>query len=672
MTQSVGKKINKLREEILQHNYSYYVLDEPTIPDAEYDKLMQELQKLEAKHPRLITVDSPTQRVGAKPLDEFTPAKHEVPMLSLGNVFDTDELEAFEVRIKDRLKKDINLDYTAEPKLDGLAVSLIYEKGILARGATRGDGITGEDITENIRTIKSVPLRLRQYKKLPQKLEVRGEVFIPKNSFEEMNAKARKAGEKTFVNPRNAAAGSLRQLDPRNTAKRPLDIYFYSATNIDKLTSIMTQYESLEWLREIGLKVCPEAKLVPGFRGCVNYYKEILSKRDSLEYEIDGVVYKVNDLSLQNELGFISRAPRWAVAHKFPAQEAVTKVVDIEFQVGRTGALTPVAKLKPVFVGGVTVSNATLHNMDEVKRKDVRVKDTVIVRRAGDVIPEVVKTVLKPGVKREKPVKPPKRCPDCNSDVVQINDEAVIRCSGGLYCPAQRKGAIKHFASRTAMDIEGLGDKLVDQLVDSGLVQNVSDLYHLEKESVVTLERMGEKSTENLLSAIEKSKKTTFARFIYALGIREVGETTAAVLADFFADLISIMNAEFEELQEVSDVGPVVAENIIAFFKQAHNQEVINELINVGISWKQNKKSSKQKKHLAGNTYVLTGSLEKFSRTEAAALLKLCGAKVTSSVSKNTTAVIAGDKPGSKLNKASALGVTILSEKDLLSLLQNE
>ena len=670
MAESAGKKIKKLREEILQHNYSYYVLDEPTIPDVEYDKLMLALQKLEAKNPRLVTIDSPTQRVGAKPLDEFPSAKHEVPMLSLGNVFSEEELEAFEVRIKDRLKQDLNLDYTAEPKLDGLAVSLIYEKGVLIRGATRGDGMTGEDITENIRTIKSVPLRLRKHKSLPKVLEVRGEVYISKKSFDKMNAKARKTGEKTFVNPRNAAAGSLRQLDPSNTAKRPLDIYFYSATGIEKSTSITTQHDALNFLKELGLRVCPEVKLVPGFRGCLNYYKEILEKRDSLGYEIDGVVYKVNELELQNELGFVSRAPRWAVAHKFPAQEAVTKVLGIEFQVGRTGALTPVAKLDPVFVGGVTVSNATLHNMDEVKRKDVRVGDTVIVRRAGDVIPEVVKTVLKPGVKRTKSVQAPTQCPECNSDAMQIEDEAVIRCSGGLFCPAQRKGAIKHFASRTAMDIEGLGDKLVDQLVDEGLIKSVKDLYHLDKESVVALERMGDKSAENLLKAIDKGKKTTFARFIYALGIREVGEATAAALADYFLDLDSLMSAEAEQLQEVPDVGPVVAKNIVAFLKQSHNQEIIDELVRVGINWDKKKKSAKQKTHLAGNTYVLTGSLESLTRSDAASLLKSYGAKVTSSVSKKTTAVIAGENPGSKLTKADKLGVPILSEKELLALLK--
>ena len=663
MAVTIQNKIKKLREEIQQHNYSYYVLDEPTIPDAEYDKLMRSLQQLEEAHPKFITADSPTQRVGAKPLEAFAPAKHAVPMLSLGNVFSGEELEAFEVRIKDRLKRDINIDYTAEPKLDGLAVSLVYEKGLLVRGATRGDGMTGEDITENIRTIKAVPLRLRKHKKLPNKLEVRGEVFIAKKSFEKMNAKAREKGEKTFVNPRNAAAGSLRQLDPRNTAKRPLDIYFYSATEIEKLTTITTQFESLQFLKELGLKVCPEVQKVPGYRGCLNYYQEILQKRDKLKYEMDGVVYKVNDLALQKELGFVSRAPRWAIAHKFPAQEAVTKVERIEFQVGRTGALTPVAKLQPVFVGGVTVSNATLHNMDEVKRKDVRAGDEVIVRRAGDVIPEVVKTVLKPGVKRSRAVNAPLKCPECDSDTLRIEGEAVIRCSGGLFCPAQRKGAIKHFASRTAMDIEGLGDKLVDQLVDEKLIESVQDLYALEKEKIIALERMGEKSAANLLAAIEKSKHTTFSRFIYSLGIREVGEVTAHALSEHFSDLTSLLNANDEQLQEIDDVGPVVAKNLMYFFAQKHNREVIDALIEAGITWKkkakQTRKAANKKASLSGNTYVLTGSLQQFTRTEASEKLKQLGAKVTSSVSKKTTAVFAGKNPGSKITKAESLGVKV-------------
>jgi len=671
MAISVQSKIKKLRDEIQKHNYSYYVLDEPVIPDVEYDKLMHGLQELEDANPKLITADSPTQRVGAKPLDSFVSANHEVPMLSLGNVFSAEELEAFEIRIKDRLKIDINIDYTAEPKLDGLAVSLIYKKGLLVRGATRGDGMTGEDITENIRTIKSIPLRLRKHKKLPDTLEVRGEVFMPKKGFEKMNAVARKKGEKTFVNPRNAAAGSLRQLDPRNTAKRPLDIYFYSATNIEKFTAITTQHESLQFLKELGLKVCPEVSLVPGYKGCLSFYEGISKRRDKLDYEMDGVVYKVNDLALQEELGFISRAPRWAVAHKFPAQEAVTKVDRIEFQVGRTGVLTPVAKLEPVFVGGVTVSNATLHNMDEVLRKDVREGDKVIIRRAGDVIPEVVKTVLKAGKKRNKPTRAPTKCPECDSEVVRIDEEAVIRCSAGLFCPAQRKGAIKHFASRTAMDIEGLGDKLVDQLVDEKLISSVQNLFYLQKENIAELERMGEKSATNLLASIEESKQTSFSRFIYSLGIREVGVATATALADYFPDLKSLLSASNEQLQEIDDVGPVVAENITAFIAQAHNREVIDELIKARIVWKKAAKVKKKNGYLAGKTYVLTGSLEKFSRPKAAEQLKQLGAKVTSSVSKKTTAVIAGESPGSKVNKAEALGVEILNEKDLLKLLKS-
>jgi len=671
MAVSIQNKIKKLREEILQHNYSYYVLDEPVVPDAEYDKLMRRLQKLEEENPKLVTAESPTQRVGAKPLDSFPSAKHEVAMLSLGNVFNLEELEAFEVRIKDRINRDINIDYTAEPKLDGLAVSLIYEKGILVRGATRGDGMTGEDITENIRTIKSIPLKLRAHKKLPNKLEVRGEVFMPKKGFEEMNAVARKKGEKTFVNPRNAAAGSLRQLDPRSTAKRPLDIYFYSATNIEKVTKISTQYESLQFMKELGLKICPEVDLVPGYRGCMSFYEKILNKRDKLDYEIDGVVYKVNELTLQEELGFVSRAPRWAVAHKFPAQEAVTKVDRIEFQVGRTGALTPVAKLEPVFVGGVTVSNATLHNMDEVKRKDVREGDEVIIRRAGDVIPEVVKTVLKKGQRRSKPIQAPTTCPECDSQAIRVDDEAVIRCSAGLICPAQRKGAIKHFASRLAMDVEGLGDKLVDQLVDEGLVSSVQDLYSLNKESVSSLERMGEKSATNLLAAIEESKKTSFARFIYALGIREVGEATAGALADNFPNIDALVNANDDELQDIDDVGPVVAENIITFLAQTRNRKVIDELVSAGVEWKKPVRLNKKNASLAGNIYVLTGTFEKFTRPQATEKLKQLGAKVTSSVSKKTTAVIAGEKPGSKVTKAEKLGIKILSEKDLSKLLKS-
>ncbi len=668
MADSVKDKIKKLREAIRRHDYSYYVLSNPEIPDAEYDQLMRALQKLENEHPDLISGDSPTQRVGAQPLDSFSQVKHEVLMLSLDNVFSDGELQDFENRVKDRLKRSTDMKYTAEPKLDGVAVSLVYEDGKLVRAATRGDGTTGEDITKNIRTIRSVPLLL--FRRTPKKLEVRGEVYMPKRKFERMNDEARRKGEKKFVNPRNAASGSLRQLDPSITAKRPLDIYFYSVVNIEKHTSIATQYKALCYMRDLGLKVCPEVRQVSGYQGCLDYYQEMLSKRDGLDYELDGVVYKVNNLLLQEELGVISRAPRWAVAHKFPAQEVITEVSGIEFQVGRTGVLTPVAKLSPVFVGGATISNATLHNVDEVERKDVRVGDKVIVRRAGDVIPEVVKTVIGPGGARGEPVQVPERCPVCKSDILRIEGEPVVRCSSGLYCPAQRKGAIKHFASRAAMDVEGLGDKLVDQLVEQGLITCVKDLYHLKKEQLVALERMGEKSAENLLAALEESKKTTFARFIYALGIREVGKATATALAEHFQDLDSLMQTDSERLQEVPDIGPVTAQNITTFFNQEHNREVIMELRKVGIVWK--KKTESVKQHLAGKIYVFTGRLEKYSRTQAASRLKALGAKVTGNVSKKTTAVIAGDDPGANLTKARELGVTVYDEKDLLTLLQGE
>ena len=672
MTRAVRNKIEKLRADIERHSYAYHVLDDPVIPDAEYDALFRALQKLEADHPSLVTPDSPTQRVGAKPLDTLPPAEHEVPMLSLGNVFDAGELKAFEMRIRDRLGGDGDIEYTAEPKIDGLAVSLVYENGVLVRGATRGDGITGEDITENIRTIRSIPLRLQRHEGIPEKLEVRGEVFMSRHGFERINAQARHEGKKTFVNPRNAAAGSLRRLDPRDTARYPLDVYFYSATNIARHTPVRTQFDALQYLKKLGLRVCAEARRVSGHAGCLEYYETILDKKASLDYEVDGVVYKVNDLAVQEALGIVSRAPRWAVAHKFPAQEAVTRITDIRFQVGRTGALTPVAKLEPVFVGGATVSNATLHNMDEVRRKDVRVGDEVIIRRAGDVIPEVVKTVLKPGAGRSEAIPVPKTCPECNAEVVQIEGEAVIRCSGGLYCPAQRKGVIKHFASRTAMDIEGLGHKLVDQLVDKEQVSSVKDIFHLTKEKITALEFMGDRSAENLLNAIEKSKHTSLARFIYALGIRGVGEATAAALADHFRDLGPLLQADAEHLQEVPDVGPVIAENITSFFRQSYNQEVISELISAGIVWEIIPESEKRKAPLAGKTYVLTGRMEKFSRPEAASRLKSLGAKVTGSVSKETTAVFAGKNPGSKIVQADSLDVPVLKEDDLLALLQDE
>ncbi len=672
MTRAIEQKIEQLREALEQHSYAYHVLDDPLIPDVEYDALFRNLQQLESDHPHLVTPASPTQRIGAKPSDAFPPAEHAEPMLSLGNVFDAAEFEAFETRIRDRLGEDREIEYTAEPKIDGLAVSLVYENGVLVRGATRGDGFTGEDITENIRTIRSVPLRLQKHPDLPERLEVRGEVFMSKTGFEKINEKARGEGKKPFVNPRNAAAGALRRLDPRETAGYPLDAFFYNATGAVKQTSVRTQFGVLQYLKEMGLKVCGEARQVSGCQGCLEYHAAVLEKRAALDYELDGVVYKVNDLASQEVLGMVSRAPRWAVAHKFPAQEAATRVADIRFQVGRTGALTPVAKLEPVFVGGATVSNATLHNMDEVNRKDVRIGDRVIIRRAGDVIPEVVKTILGPGAKRSDPVQVPRKCPECDSEVVQVEGEAVIRCSGGLYCPAQRKGVIRHFASRKAMDIEGLGTKLVDQLVDQGLVSSVKDLFHLAKEDLVELEFMGELSATNLLEAIEKSKDTTLARFIYALGIREVGEATAASLAGQFRDLEPLQQADCEALQEVPDVGPVIAENITAFFRQPHNREILSELTCEGmIGWLVEPRPDEQEQPLSGKTFVLTGRLEKFSRGEAALQLKALGAKVTGSVSRKTTAVIAGENPGSKVDKAQSLGVDVLAEEDLLALLQD-
>ena len=661
------QQIESLRSQINQHNYSYYVLDQPSIPDSEYDRLFRELLALEEKYPDLIAPDSPTQRVGATPLSSFKQVQHEVAMLSLGNVFSVDELEAFNKRVCDRISFSESVEYSAEPKLDGLAVSLLYEKGVLLRGATRGDGAMGEDITSNIRTIDTVPLKLIGAD-IPTRLEVRGEVFISRQGFEEMNARARSSGEKIFANPRNAAAGSLRQLDSRITAKRPLEIYFYGVGILEGVSTPTTHSEMLLLLRSLGLRVNNESRVVKGVTGCLRYYDGIGKKREKLAYDIDGVVYKVNDLAAQDRLGFVSRAPRWAVAHKFAAQEEITVLNAIEFQVGRTGALTPVARLEPVNVAGVIVSNATLHNMDEVERKDVRVGDTVIVRRAGDVIPEVVAAVLDRRPKQTKKIKMLKRCPICNSEVIRIEGEAVSRCSGGLYCSAQRKQAIKHFASRKAMDIEGLGDKLVDQLVDESLIEHIDDLFHLSVDQLAALERMGQKSAENLISALDKSKTTSLAKFIYALGIREVGEATAQNLAGHFGGLDKLMQADEEELLAVPDIGPVVAKHIATFYQQKHNRDIINRLQKSGINWPAEKSSSASERVLEGNTYVLTGTLSSMTRDEAKQKLQALGAKVAGSVSKKTTAVIAGENAGSKLDKAETLGVEVLSERDLLQL----
>lgn len=671
ISSDIKKRVEMLRRQINEHNYSYYVLDNPQIPDAEYDRLMRALQDLEAQYPELITAQSPTQRVGAQPLGAFGQVRHEMPMLSLANAFSEEELLAFDKRLHERLQDEAMIEYAAEPKLDGLAVSLLYKDGVLQRGATRGDGVTGEDITQNIRTIKSIPLQL-QHAGWPRVLEVRAEVYMPKKGFNELNARARENDEKIFVNPRNAAAGSLRQLDARITATRPLAMFCYSVGVFEGGELASKHSEILAQLQHWGLRVCGQSEVVMGPQGCLDYYARIGAARDALPYDIDGVVYKVNRLDQQQTLGFVSRAPRWAIAHKFPAQEELTQLLDVEFQVGRTGALTPVARLQPVFVGGVTVSNATLHNMDEVERKDVRVGDTVIVRRAGDVIPEVAGVVLARRPATATKIIMPALCPVCGSQVMREEGEAVSRCTGGLYCAAQRKEAIKHFASRRAMDVDGLGDKIVEQLVEQGLVDHVDDLFALTVEQIAGLERMGEKSASNLVQALEKSKHTTLARFIFALGIREVGESTAQALAAFYADLDALMSADEDSLQSVPDVGPVVARYVMTFFRQAHNQEIIERLRQAGVQWPRPEQGAAGGvQPLSGKTYVITGTLSAMTREQAKEKLQGLGAKVSGSVSKKTTALIAGEEAGSKLTKAQSLGIEILDEQALLHLLES-
>ncbi len=665
--QALQQQLETLREHLRYHNHRYYVLDDPQIPDVEYDRLFRELQALETAHPELITPDSPTQRVGAAPLTEFGEIKHTIPMLSLGNVFSDEELLAFDKRIHDRLKSDAETEFVAEPKLDGLAISIRYENGVFTRAATRGDGETGEDVTHNVRTIASVPLRLLG-EGYPAVLEVRGEIYMPRAGFEAFNAKMRALGEKTFVNPRNAAAGSLRQLDPRLTAQRPLDIFCYAVGLVEGGTVPDTHYAILQQFRAWGLRVCPDIRIVQGAEGCLDYFREIGTRRNSLPYDIDGVVYKVNSIATQQELGFISRAPRWAIAHKFPAQEEITELEGVDFQVGRTGALTPVARLKPVFVGGVTVSNATLHNMDEIERKDVRIGDFVIVRRAGDVIPEVASVILDRRPAGTTPIVMPTHCPVCGSEVQRSEGEAVARCTGGLYCPAQVKEAIKHFASRKAMNIEGLGDKMVEQLFDAGLIRHVDDLYTLDVEAIAALERMGKKSAENLIAALESSKSTTLERFIYALGIRNAGEGTAKGLARYFGSLEAIQAANEETLKLVPDIGVIVAANVAQFFAEAHNRDTIQHLRDLGVHWVNYEVKPAEALPLAGKTYVITGTLSR-AREDIKADLEALGAKVSGSVSKKTTALIAGENAGSKLDKAQSLGVEILDEDALSALL---
>jgi DNA ligase (NAD+) len=665
-------KLESLKQQIRHHNYRYHVLDDPEVPDAEYDRMVRQLQAIESENPELITEDSPTQRVGDAPISAFGTVQHQVPMLSLDNAFAADELREFHRRVTDRLELEEGADqlcYAAEPKLDGAAVSLLYENGQLVRGATRGDGTTGEDITHNVRTIDAVPLRLIG-KDYPPTLEVRGEVFMPKAGFDAYNKKAEQAGEKTFVNPRNAAAGSLRQLDPKLTAERPLDMYVYSVGRIDGGELPETHSEVIERLQGWGLKTCPESAVVEGVEGCLAYYEALGAKRDSLPYEIDGVVYKVDNLLQQRELGFVSRAPRWAIAHKFPAQEELTTVEGVEFQVGRTGAVTPVARLKPVFVGGVTVSNATLHNIDELHRKDVRVGDTVTIRRAGDVIPEVVGVIASRRPKGTKAVQLPKNCPVCGSAVTREGDEAVARCSGGLYCSAQRAEALKHFVSRKAMDIEGLGSKIIEQLVAIDRIKTPADIFQLTKDELAEMERMGEKSAENLVNSIEENRSTTLERFLYALGIREVGEATASALASYFGTLDAIVTATEDELVEVPDVGPIVASRIRSFFDETHNRDVIKALRDSGVHWRESApQRSPSKGGLSGKTFVLTGTLPSMTRDEAKQKIQACGGKVSGSVSKKTSYLVYGDKAGSKLAKAQELGVETIDEAGLTVLL---
>ena len=671
---SANKRIDDLRSQIRKHDYFYYVLDDPSVPDAEYDRLMRELVALEAQYPELITSDSPGQRVSGMPVDSFKQVKHVVPMLSLSNVFDYDELVAFDKRVKDRLGRDQDIEYNAEPKLDGLAVSLLYKEGLLVQAATRGDGSTGEDITENVRTIRSVPLSL-EGKNIPGRLEVRGEVFISRKGFQRMNEYAREHNQKEFVNPRNAAAGSLRQLDAKLTAQRPLEIFCYGVGEVEQGSLPNDHYSLLQQLKQWGLRVCPLIELVKGVEECWRYYEKILWQREQLEYEIDGIVYKVNSKQYQDELGFVSRAPRWATAHKFPAQEAITIINEIEFQVGRTGAITPVAKLEPVFVGGVTVSNATLHNMDEVARKDVRVGDTVIIRRAGDVIPEVVKVVQEKRKKGARKIRLPEKCPQCGSEIVRIEGEAVARCVAGFSCPAQRKGALKHYASRNAMDIEGLGDKLIEQLIENGIVNDLSDIYRLNEENISQLDRMGKKSAQNLLRAIDNSKQADLAKFLFGLGIREVGEATARALTEYFKhDLSAIMQATEEKLQEVPDVGPVVAKHIVEYFSNKENVHLIHSLCDdIGIHWTIPDLSGDTfETAFAGNTYVLTGTLSRMTRDQATQIIRAKGGKVASSISKNTSALVAGEKAGSKLQKAEKLGVPILTEDEFIALYEKD
>ena len=667
--ESIIQQINQLRTSLRHHEHLYHVLDAPEIPDAEYDRLMQQLRSLEAQHPELITHDSPTQRVGAAPLDAFEQVRHEVPMLSLDNVFDEDSYLAFDKRVHDRLKRAEPLTFCCELKLDGLAVSLLYENGELVRAATRGDGTTGENITANVRTIRAIPLRLHG-ENIPQRVEVRGEVFMPQAGFEQLNEEARRKGGKIFANPRNAAAGSLRQLDPRITAKRPLMFFCYGVGLLDGGDLPRSHIQRLMQFKAWGLPVSNRVKLCTGSDEVIAFYRQVEQDRASLGFDIDGVVIKVDSLDLQEQLGFVARAPRWATAFKFQAQEQITQVRDVEFQVGRTGAITPVARLEPVQVAGVIVSNATLHNADEIERLGIRIGDTVIIRRAGDVIPQVVGVVMEQRPQDTKEIVFPQHCPVCGSDIERVEGEAVARCTGGLFCAAQRKEALKHFVSRRALDVDGMGDKIIEQLVEKQYVENPADLFELTAGKLTGLDRMGPKSAQNLIAALEKAKQTTFARFLYALGIREVGEATAANLAAHFCNLDNLRAADIDALKSVPDVGEVVARHVRNFLSEEHNQKVIAALEKV-ISWPEPQQIIAEEidSPFAGKTVVLTGSLTILSRDEAKDRLAALGAKVSGSVSKKTDLVIAGEAAGSKLAKAQELGITVIDEAEMIRLL---
>ncbi|MCW9710334.1 NAD-dependent DNA ligase LigA [Avibacterium sp. 21-586] len=669
--QTVAQQIEQLRQTLRYHEYQYHILDEPKIPDVEYDRLFHQLKALEQAHPEFADSHSPTQRVGAKPLAGFAQVTHEIPMLSLDNAFSDEEFNAFVKRIQDRLAVlPEPLTFCCEPKLDGLAVSILYENGVLTQAATRGDGTTGEDITANIRTIRNIPLQLLSDNP-PARLEVRGEVFMPQAGFEKLNEMALAKGEKTFANPRNAAAGSLRQLDPKITRQRPLMLNAYGIGVAEGVQLPDTHFARLQWLKSIGIPVNKEIELCNGVENVLKFYRTMAEKRPHLGYDIDGTVLKINDIALQEQLGFISKAPRWAIAYKFPAQEELTLLNDVEFQVGRTGAITPVAKLEPVFVAGVTVSNATLHNGDEIERLNIAIGDTVIIRRAGDVIPQIIGVLADRRPDNAKPIIFPTHCPVCGSVIVRIDGEAVARCTGGLFCEAQRKEALKHFVSRKAMDIDGVGAKLIEQLVDRELIHTPADLFKLDEVTLMRLERMGSKSTENALNSLEKAKKTTLARFIFALGIRDVGEATALNLANHFKNLDAMKNASLEQLQEVPDVGEVVANRIFLFWREPHNVDVVNDLIAQGVHWDDVQVQEVGENPLKGKTVVLTGTLTQMARNDAKALLQQLGSKVTASVSAKTDYLIAGDNAGSKLNKAAELGVDILSEQEFLALVNS-